>query len=218
MVVCFLLISLIGSPLKPITYFARAAEKAERNLWNPNKWQRCYFLIRSDVLKQSPPPKKIKHFLQLISNQFGLISSVLHIRFSEIWAISNSVRVVRSREHMAQWITSIDHILLKDTASEIPVVGVCGMKQHADTAKICLFSDLSGVWNPTPSTMSLALVPGMLNPVTYHPLLTRASLDNQTKTKICIFGHFHLQASARVSADDWTILELKEDMKIWPNL
>lgn len=60
--------------------------------------------------------------------------------------------------------------------------------------------------------MFLALVPGMLNPVTNHPLLTRASLDDQTKTKISIFGHFHLQASARVSADDWTILELKEDL------
>lgn len=54
----------------------------------------------------------------------------------------------------------------------------------------------------------------MLHPVTDHPLLARAPLDDQTKTKIRIFGHFHLQASARVPADDWTVLELKEDMKI----
>lgn len=54
--------------------------------------------------------------------------------------------------------------------------------------------------------LALALVPWMLNPVTYHPLLTRASLDNQAKTKISILGHFHLQAPACVPADDWTIL------------
>lgn len=58
----------------------------------------------------------------------------------------------------------------------------------------------------TPSMLALALVPWMLNPVTYHPLLTGASLDNQAKTKISILGHFHLQASACVPADDWTIL------------
>lgn len=89
---------------------------------------------------------------------------------------------------------------------------------RANAAKVCVCSQLSAAGNPTPSqlpsTASLALVPGMLNPVTDHPLLARAPLDDQTKTEIRIFGHFHLQASARVPADDWTVLELKEDMKI----
>lgn len=62
-----------------------------------------------------------------------------------------------------------------------------------------------------------ASVPGMLNPVSYHPLLTGASLDHQAKAKVGIFGHFYLQAPTSVPADDWTILQ-QERMKIWPNL
>ena len=56
---------------------------------------------------------------------------------------------------------------------------------------------------------SRASVPGMLNPVSYHPLLTWTSLDHQAKAKVGVFGHFYLQASAGVPADDWTILQQK---------
>ena len=56
---------------------------------------------------------------------------------------------------------------------------------------------------------SLASVPGMLNPVSYHPLLTGASLHHQTKAEVGIFGHFYLQTSTSVPADDWTILQQK---------
>ena len=64
---------------------------------------------------------------------------------------------------------------------------------------------------------SLASVPGMLNPVSYHPLLTGASLDHQAKAKVGIFGHFYLQTSTGVPADDWTILPQKQT-KILPSL
>lgn len=52
-------------------------------------------------------------------------------------------------EHMAQWITSIDHILLKDSALEIPVAGgrlstIRGTKQQ--TLQKSVFSVNCLVW------------------------------------------------------------------------
>ena len=64
------------------------------------------------------------------------------------------------------------------------------------------------IWGPPAS------VPGMLDPVAYHPLLTGASLDHQAEAKVGIFGHFYLQAPTSVPADDWAILQHKH-MKNW---
>lgn len=61
--------------------------------------------------------------------------------------------------------------------------------------------------------LSLVSVPGMLNPVSYHPLLTRASLDHKAKAKVGVFGHFYLQASSTVPADDRPILQWKRRQK-----
>lgn len=52
-------------------------------------------------------------------------------------------------------------------------------------------------------------MPRMLYPVPYHPLLTRTPLHHQSKAKVGIFGHLHLQAPSSVPADDWTILKNK---------
>lgn len=52
-------------------------------------------------------------------------------------------------------------------------------------------------------------MPGVLNPVSYHPLLTRASLDHQAEAKVGILGHFNLQTPSGVPAYDWAILQQK---------
>lgn len=61
------------------------------------------------------------------------------------------------------------------------------------------------------SKMSLTVssVPGMPDPVSYHPLLTGTSLYHKAKTKVGIFGHLHFQTPTRISVDNWAILQQK---------
>lgn len=58
------------------------------------------------------------------------------------------------------------------------------------------------VWETTASS-----VPGVPDPVPYHPLLTGTSLHHQAETKVGIFGHLDLQAPTRVSVDDRAVLQ-----------
>lgn len=93
--------------------------------------------------------------------------------------------------------------------------GVCGEKYHTLASPVpAPLWFVHSVWSSCdlkhyPNSLrgySLASVPGMLNPVSNHPLLTGASLDHQAKAKVGVFGHFYLQTSASVPADDWTVL------------
>lgn len=54
-------------------------------------------------------------------------------------------------------------------------------------------------------------MPGVLDPVAYHPLLAGAPLDHQPQAEVGLFGHLHLQAAAGVAADDRTVLPEKEE-------
>lgn len=114
--------------------------------------------------------------------------------------------------------------MLESSVARGRLSAVRGVKYHTLATPVPLLSELLNVWDPTASWntvrtvsgRSLASVPGMLNPVSYHPLLTGASLDHQAKAKVGIFGHFYLQAPTSVPADDWTILQ-QTHMKVWPN-
>lgn len=59
--------------------------------------------------------------------------------------------------------------------------------------------------------MAAASVPGVLDPVAYHPLLAGAPLDHQPQAEVGLFGHLHLQAAAGVAADDRTVLPEKKE-------
>lgn len=62
-------------------------------------------------------------------------------------------------------------------------------------------------WSQVPSVWAAAAsVPGVLDPVAYHPLLAGAPLDHQPQAEVGLFGHLHLQAAAGIAADDRTVL------------
>lgn len=52
-------------------------------------------------------------------------------------------------------------------------------------------------------------VSGVFYPVPNHPFLPWASLDDQPQAKVCIFWHFNLQTTSRVSTYDGPILRNK---------
>lgn len=148
---------------------------------------------------------------------------------SEMWAISNGTacRGVSANARLSKTLWLIIFFFKTQCWKALWPEGssvcgeVCSVKHHTPPVlpRLWTVRYLRSNWDlkHCPDCLrgwSLASVSGMLNPVTYHPLLTRTSLDHQAKAKVGIFGHFYLQASTSVPADDRTILEQKH-MKTW---
>lgn len=91
--VCFLLISLMGCPSEAHHIILSGQQKRLKAISGIIVQINHSDVTPDNGLIFSPDQnllRKTKQFLQLISNQHELVSSVLHIRFSEIWAISSS--------------------------------------------------------------------------------------------------------------------------------
>lgn len=143
---------------------------------------------------------------------------------SEMWAISNGAacREVSANARLSKTLWLIIFFFKTQCWKALWPEGssvcgeVCSVKHHTPPVlpRLWTVRYLRSNWDlkHCPDCLrdwSLASVSGMLNPVSYHPLLTRTSLDHQAKAKVGIFGHFYLQASTSVPADDRTVLEQK---------